>query len=260
MLKNRLIARLDIKRDKLIKGIHLEGLRVVGNPVIAAMRYYEAGIDEVLLIDAVASLYQRNNLDLIIKEICREIFIPVTVGGGIRSVQDAKALFDAGADKVAVNTAAISDPELLRDLSSTFGTQAIVLSIQAKRDEMNQNSWIAMTDNGREKSTYTVTDWVEVAQSKGIGEILLTSVDQEGTGKGFDLQLLEAVSKVATVPLQICGGFSNSSDALLAFQKGAQASVIAQALHYEKISISSLKSQLNSNHMNVRSIKDQRKV
>jgi len=251
-MKVRIIARLDIKNDRLIKGVHLEGLRVVGDPVERAFEYYNQGIDELLLVDAVASLYQRNHLADVIQRICREIFIPVTVGGGIRSVTDAQALFDAGADKVAINTAAVAEPSLLQQLCSRFGAQAVVLSIQAKRDSGNTARWLVMTDNGRESSGLEVADWVAQAQCFGIGEILLTSIDQEGTGDGYDLELVASVAAITMAPVLASGGFATSDDACKAFQAGAQAAVMAQALHYDKLSVEQIKHNLLAQQVPVR--------
>ncbi|MDB4638778.1 imidazole glycerol phosphate synthase cyclase subunit [bacterium] len=251
-MKFRIIARLDIKKNALIKGVHLEGVRVVGDPLERAHAYYLDGVDEILLIDSVASLYQRNNLADIIYKICREIFIPVTVGGGIRTVEDAQRLFDVGADKIAINTAAITDPSLLERLVSRFGAQAVVLSIQAKKDPINSDRWIAMTDNGRENSNLSVTSWLEIAKEYGFGELLLTSIDQEGTGSGFDFDLLKLILPVVNVPVLISGGFGTSSHAVECFQVGAQAAVIAQAFHYNSLSINSLKNLMHSSNIPVR--------
>jgi len=251
-MKFRIIARLDIKKDRLIKGVHLEGLRVVGDPLERALKYYDQGVDELLLIDAVASLYQRNHLTEVIQRICQEIFIPVTVGGGIRSIGDAQALFDAGADKVAINTAAMADPGLLEQLSRRFGAQAVVLSIQAKKHPEDSSRWVAMTDNGRESSRRCVGDWVAHAQNLGIGEILLTSIDQEGTAAGYDIDLIQSVAAITTAPVLASGGFAISEDALRVIQAGAQAAVIAQALHYDKLTITQIKQDLLTNNVAVR--------
>lgn len=251
-MKFRLIGRLDIKKDRLIKGVHLEGLRVVGDPFERALSYYEQGIDELLLVDAVASLYQRNHLAGIIQRICEQIFIPVTVGGGIRSLADAQSLFDSGADKVAVNTAALARPELLRELSERFGAQAVVLSVQAKRDPQLPGSWLAMTDNGREPSGRTVLDWVEQAQDLGIGEVLLTSIDQEGTAEGYDTALIEALHQHCDCPILASGGFATPVDALAARSAGAQAAVVARALHYDTWTVPAIKQELKAQGLAVR--------
>ena len=243
-MKNRVIARLDIKKNRLIKGIHLEGLRVVGDPVEKAINYYNEGADELLLIDAVASLYRRNSLIDVVKSICKDIFIPITIGGGIRSLENAQDLFEAGADKIAINTAAVSRPKLISEISESFGKQAVVVSMQIKRNDQEKSSWRVMTDNGRENCGLELMDWLKMVQDLGAGEILLTSIDKEGTGSGFDLELLEKVANSTSVPIQISGGFLMSQHAELAFKCGAQAAVIAQALHYNKTSIQKIKADL----------------
>ncbi|HAU1940509.1 TPA: imidazole glycerol phosphate synthase subunit HisF, partial [Legionella pneumophila] len=193
MMSNvRLIARLDIKGPNLIKGVHLEGLRVVGNPNEYAMAYYAQGADELIYMDTVASLYGRNNLSEIVKTTAENVFIPITVGGGIRSVDDAKQLLRCGADKVAINTAATKNPTLISDIARRFGSQCVVLSIEAKRTV--DGRWEVMTDNGREHTGMDVVDWARNGEEFGAGEILLTSIDQEGTRKGFDLELVKQVS------------------------------------------------------------------
>ena len=245
-MKFRIVGRLDIKRDRLIKGIHLEGLRDVGEPLSRARSYYDQGVDELLLIDSVASLYQRNHLASVVNKICENIFVPITVGGGIRSVHDAQMLFDSGADKIAVNTAALERPNLLRDLSNHFGSQAVVLSVQAKRDPLSHASWTAMTDNGRENSGRNVLEWIDQAQSMGIGEILLTSIDKEGTLEGFDYPLIKAVPLQCNCPLLASGGFAQPLDALNVYSAGAQAAVIASALHYDHFTVQAIKRALVS--------------
>ena len=183
MSKTRLIARLDIKGPHLIKGIHLEGLRVIGSPNEHAIRYYLQGADELIYMDSVASLYGRNNLLEIVSDTAKNIFIPVTVGGGIRSVEDAANVLRAGADKVAVNTAAVSNPSLISDVARQFGSQCMVLSVEAK--QVGTDAWEVYTDNGRERTGLDVLNWVKRATNMGAGEILLTSIDREGTRKGM---------------------------------------------------------------------------
>ena len=251
-MKFRVIARLDIKKDKLIKGFHLEGLWLVGKPVERSLKYYRDGIDEVLLVDSVASLYQRNNLTHIIESICKDIHVPVTVGGGIRSVNDAVKIFDAGADKIAVNTEAIKNPLLLTELCNHFGAQAVVLSVQAKSAFNNSREWHVMTDNGRENTHRSVLKWIKEAYLFGFGEILLTSIDQEGTGSNYDLELLESVRKVVNVPILASGGFGHPSHALDCYQLGIDAVVLAGHLHYDYTSVNLLKTYLSSNNVPVR--------
>src|SRR3990167_4311744 len=178
----RLIARLDIKGSNLIKPIRMEGLRVIGDPNEYALKYQDA--DELLFVDVVASLYGRNNLASLIERATERVFIPVTVGGGIRSLEDCRRLFNSGADKVAINTAAMRNPKLIYQISQRYGSQAVVVSIEAKR---TTNGWEAYTDNGRERTHKDAVEWAHEAVRLGAGEILITSVDQEGTMAGFDL-------------------------------------------------------------------------
>lgn len=236
----RLIARLDIKGPNLIKGIHLEGLRVIGDPQVYARRYYEAGADELIYMDTVASLYGRNNLTDILKHTARDVFVPITVGGGVRSVEDARTLLRSGADKVAVNTSAVARPELITEIARQFGSQAMVLSIEAKRS--GQGRWEAYTDNGREHTGLDVIEWVKRGEELGAGEILLTSVDQEGTRKGFDVELVAAVSKVVSVPVIASGGYG-APDHLERVVKdgGADAVAVADAIHYDRTSLGDIR-------------------
>lgn len=232
----RIIARLDIKGPNLIKGIHLEGLRVIGPPPEYALRYYEQGADELIYMDCVASLYGRNHLADIVSTATKDIFVPITVGGGIRSVEDALDLLRAGADKVAVNTAATSNPQLLSELAERFGSQCLVLSIEAK--QVGDNKWEAYIENGRERTGLDVLEWVEQGVELGAGEILLTSVDREGTRQGFDCNLIRLVSDAVSVPVIASGGMGRPEDIVPAVTQGrADAVAIADLLHYERATI-----------------------
>jgi cyclase len=235
----RIIPRLDIKGPNLIKGVRLEGLRVMGDPQEFALRYYNEGADELLYMDIVASLYGRNNLSDIISRAADRVFIPITVGGGIRSVDDAKLLLRSGADKVAVNTAAIARPDLISELAQRFGSQATVVSIEAKR--VAGGDWEAFTDNGRERTGRSVRDWVRQAVERGAGEILLTSVDQEGTGKGFDLDLIRTVAALVPIPVIASGGMRTTDDFRAAAAARADAIAMADALHRGKLSLSDIR-------------------
>lgn len=227
----RLIARLDIKNEWVIKGIHLEGLRKVGNPLELARRYYEAGIHEIVFMDAVASLYDRNGLYPIIREACREVFAPIAVGGGIRNLDDVASALDAGADKVVINTAAVRDIRLIEAVAARYGAQCCIGSIEAKRQP--GGGWTAYIDNGREPTGLDVVKWAGQLQQAGAGELLLTSVDQEGTRRGFDVALFEAVSDATTCPIIVSGGYGVPDHARVLCRR-AQPSAIALAsvLHY----------------------------
>lgn len=247
----RLIPRLDVKGPNLIKGVHLEGLRVVGDPQQFAYRYYEEGADELIYMDIVASLYGRNNLADIVKRTAERVFVPMTVGGGIRSVDDAKGLLRAGADKVAVNTAAVARPELIREIAQRFGSQCMVLSVEAKR--MGEGKWEAYTDNGRERTGLDVVDWVRRGVDLGAGEILLTSVDQEGTRKGFDVPLVRAVSTAVSVPVIASGGMGSVEHMLSVLREGcADAVAIADVLHYGRTTLRDLKRSAHAAGFQVR--------
>ena len=229
----RVIPRLDIKGPNLVKGIHLEGLRVLGKPERFARAYYEAGADELLYMDAVASLYGRNSLDEIIERTATEIFIPLTVGGGLRTVDDIARVLRSGADKVSLNTAAIARPELITEASRRFGSSTIVVSIEAIR---TGDSWLCFTDNGREATGLDAVEWAVRAAELGAGELIVTSVDREGTGEGFDLELTHAIAAAVPLPVIACGGagdLPHISDAVTV--AGADAVSVASILHYERI-------------------------
>lgn len=255
MASLRLIARLDIKAPYLIKGVHLEGLRKLGDPNEFARRYYLEGADEILYMDAVASLYERNSLLDIVERSTKEVFVPMTVGGGVRSIQDARRILRAGADKVAINTAAIRRPELITEMAHTFGSQCMVLSIEAK--EIRPGSWEAYTDNGREHSGRDVLDWVRQGVMLGAGEILLTSVDREGTRKGFDIALVRAVSQAVTVPVIASGGMGHIEH-LLAVGKHANAIAMADILHYRRTSFEEIRREAAANNLPVRELEAER--
>lgn len=236
MANLRLIARLDIKGPNLIKGIHLEGLRVIGSPHEHALRYYRQGADELIYMDCVASLYGRNHLGDIIRAAARDIFVPMTVGGGIRSVDDVTQILRAGADKVAVNTAAVANPGLITEIARTFGNQCMVLSIEAKK--VAPDRWEAFTDNGRELTGLDVIEWAKRGVALGAGEILLTSIDQEGTRKGFDVDLVRAVTSAVPVPVIASGGMGNPEDLVNVVREGgADAVAMADILHYRRAEI-----------------------
>lgn len=236
----RIIPRLDIKGPNLIKGIRLEGLRVIGDPQEFAIRYYEAGADELVYMDIVASLYGRNNLSDIISRAAKNVFIPITVGGGIRSVDDARHILRSGADKVAINTAAIARPALITEVAHRFGSQAMVLSIEAK--QVASGKWEAYTDNGRERTGLDVIEWVKRGVELGAGEILLTAVDREGTRSGFDLDLVRQVASTVPVPVIASGGMGNMTHFIEAASQGkADAVAMADVLHYGRMSIAEIR-------------------
>ena len=251
MLKTRLIGRLDIKGPNLIKSIRFEGLRVLGNPQDFARKYYESGIDEILYVDTVATLYERVGIHDLVKKTARNVCIPITVAGGVRSVQDVADLLRSGADKVAINTAAVKNPDLISQVSKRFGSQCMVLSIEACKQP--DGTWEAYTDNGREHSNLNVLEWAIKAEALGAGEILLTSVDFDGTSKGFDYDLIKLVSENVSIPVIASGGFGSEEDFEKVVKKyNADAVAIGSALHYEKFTVKSLKDKLRAKGLNVR--------
>ena len=230
----RVIPRLDIKGPNLVKGIHLEGLRVIGRPEQFAELYYEQGADELLYMDVVASLYGRNSLTAAIERTAKRIFIPLTVGGGLRTLDDIRTVLRAGADKVSLNTAAIARPEFIREAASRFGSSTIVVSIEAVRQA--DGRYQAFTDNGREHSGVDAVLWAQRAADLGAGELLVTSIDREGTGKGFDLELTRAIADAVPIPVIACGGAGRLDHVTGAVHDGhADAVCLASMLHYEVV-------------------------
>ena len=246
----RIIARLDIKSENLIKGIQFEGLRVIGNPNEYALKYYNDNADEILLIDTVASLYNRNNIVEIINKASENIFVPITAGGGIREIKDVERLLKNGADKVFVNTGAVKNPKLITDLVKEFGSQSIVSSIEAKK--ISEKKWEVYTENGREKTNLDLEDWLLEVVDRGAGEIILTSIDNDGTKKGLDLELFQKINDKCKVPFVFSGGMSSPQD-ILGLEELSQSDGIALAsiLHYEDFSITDIKNfaKLNNFHI-----------
>lgn len=233
-LFKRIIARLDIKGPDLVKGIHLEGLRVLGNPNFFAKEYYNDLVDELIYQDVVASLYQRNNLFDIVNKTSKNIFIPLTVGGGIKSIDDIKMALKVGADKVSINTAAVNNPEIINNAANTFGSSTIVVSIEVLK---NQNGdYMVFTDNGREETGIKAIDWALEVCERGAGEIILTSIDKEGTGTGFDIDFINEVSNKIDIQVIAHGGAGTKEDILDVFrQTKASAVALSSIIHYSKL-------------------------
>ncbi len=235
MSKNiRIIPRLDIKGPNLVKGIHLEGLRVLGSPEQFAQYYYEAGADEILYMDVVASLYNRNSLHPIIERTAQGVFIPLTVGGGLRTINDIRDVLRAGADKVSLNTAAIKNPVFIREASRKFGSSTIVISIEAIKQP--DGTYLAYTDNGREYTGLNVLAWAKQVEDLGAGEIMITSIDREGTGSGYDIELIKMIADAVSIPVIACGGAGKIEHLVQAIKEGdADAIAVASMLHYDFI-------------------------
>ncbi|WP_271271704.1 imidazole glycerol phosphate synthase subunit HisF [Aliamphritea hakodatensis] len=239
----RVISRLDVKGPRLIKGVHLEGLRPVGEPNDFAKRYYMSSSDELLYIDVVASLYGRSNMSEIVAQTTDSCFIPVTAGGGVRSVEDVRILLNSGADKVAINTAAVSRPDLLDEIANEFGSQCLVLSIEAKQTK--DGTWRVFTESGREPSKLDAVAWAVEACNRGVGEVLITSIDREGTGKGFDIELTQSIVDAVTVPVIASGGFGKLDHIDNVLRTGVDAIAIADGFHFNKFTISDVKKRVS---------------
>ena len=252
MSGTRLIARLDIKGHNLIKAVHLEGLRIMGDPQEYARRYYEQGADELIYIDLVASLYGRSKLTEIVRRAAHDVFVPMTVGGGIRAVDDVRDLLRAGADKVAINTAAVRRPELITEVARRFGSQCMVLSIEAKSQGPGQ--WTVYTDCGRERSGLDAIEWAKRAVELGAGEVLVTSIDREGTRQGFDVELTRAVASSVNVPVIASGGYGEPRHIEAVVAAGADAVAVADALHYNRTTLAELRSAARASGISMRNV------
>jgi cyclase len=251
MHKIRVIARLDVKNDHVIKGIHLEGLRKVGDPNILAKKYYDDGVDEIVFMDAVASLYDRNNLFHIIEKACKEVFIPITIGGGIRSIGDIEKALKAGADKITLNTQAVKTPGIIKEASRIYGSQCIIASIEAKKK--GPGKWEAYIDNGRQETGIDAIEWAKQMEDFGAGEIILTSIDQEGTKRGFDIELIKIISNMLSIPLIASGGAGNTAHInTLCKETNASAVAVASIIHYSLYNIQQIKKAMLGDGIPVR--------
>ena len=241
---------MDIKNDKLIKTIRLEGVRPIGDPVIYAEKYYQDGADEIFLNDTVASLYDRNSLSEIIKNIAKNVFVPITVAGGLRNLNDVEKILKSGADKVALNTQLHENPNLINEISKNFGSQCIVVQIDAKK--IKDNHWEPYTRGGRDRTFKNMVEWAIEAQDRGAGEIYLTSIDNEGTRKGLDLSIHKKLKEILTIPLIYCGGVGKIDHILNAYKKYQFDGIsLSFLLHIDNKSISEIKKELIKNKINI---------
>lgn len=246
----RIIPKLEVKGPHLIKGMHLEGLRIVGEPHRKAVEYYEDGADELIYIDLVASLYQRKYLLDIISKTADQVFIPLTVGGGVRTLTDFETLFRVGADKIAVNTGIVANPQLISQAANKFGSQCVVVSIEAQR---KGNTWEPYTDSGRTPTGLDVLFWAKEVVKLGAGELLVTSINQDGTSKGFDTELIYTISSQINVPVIGSGGGGLLEHFIPAISEGrTDALAIASALHFKKLTVAQIKQYLLTQKVPVR--------
>ena len=249
MLANRIIPCLDVANGRVVKGVNFVDLRDAGDPVELAARYNEQGADELVFLDVAATVENRTTLVELVARTAREVFIPLTVGGGIRSVDDAKAVIRAGADKVSINSAAVWRPELIRELSEEFGCQAVVLAIDARRDN---EMWRVFTKGGRQAEGLDVIEWAQRAEQLGAGEILLTSMDADGVQTGFDLALTSAARSAVRVPVIASGGAGALED-FSTILKVADAALAASVFHFGTLRIAEVKAHVDQSGIAVRS-------
>lgn len=250
MLNKRIIARLDLNNGQLVKGKFLEGLRKLGDPRPYIKKYYDEMIDEIILLDAVASLYDRNSNYDFLKEICKEFYIPITMGGGINSIKGIELAFKSGADKVALNTSIVKDINFLKEAVNLFGSQAIIGSIVCRT---HRYSWEIFIDNAKHRVKINPFDWARKLIDNGVGEIMVTSIDNDGLMKGYNISLLKQFDSIGGVPYIFCGGVGKNDHVVDLFNSSnCSAAAIGSALHYNKISILKLKAELSKHNFKVR--------
>jgi len=250
MLSKRIIACLDVRDGSVVKGINFKGLRNAGAPGALARRYNEEGIDEIVILDVTATLEKRKALADTISEVAQELFLPLCVGGGIRDEQHAEAAIEAGADKVSLNTAAIAQPELVTTLARRYGSQAVIVAIDAKQVGDRFQIYVR---SGQEKTDRDAIEWAREASDRGAGEILLTSIDRDGTKIGFDCQLTAAVSETVSIPVIASGGAGTFDHFVDVFTRGkADAALAASIFHYAEHAVSDLKDHLHRHGVPVR--------
>ena len=250
MLAKRIIACLDVRDGQVVKGVNFEGLRSAGDPATLARRYNEEGIDELVILDVTATLEKRLAMAATVRAVARELFIPLCVGGGIRDSDDAAAVVDAGADKVSLNTAALADPDLITRLASQYGSQAVIVAIDAKREGDRYGVYVrsGTTSSGRD-----AVEWAKEAESRGAGEILLTSIDRDGTKSGFDCGMTAAVSAAVSIPVIASGGAGSFDDFVDVFTTGrADAALAASIFHYSEHGVADLKAHLQHHKIPMR--------
>lgn len=251
MLAKRIIPCLDVNNGRVVKGVNFVDLKDAGDPVELAKFYNDEGADELVFLDITASNEKRKTMVEVVKKVAKEIFIPFTVGGGINSIQDIRSVLLAGADKVSLNTAAVKNPNLITEAAKLFGSQCIVLAIDAKKKD---SGWEVLINGGKLETGLNALEWAKEGVRRGAGEILLTSMDRDGTKQGYDLVLTKAISKVVTVPVIASGGAGEKSDFLDVFQKGsADAALAASLFHFGELRIKEVKDFLRSKNIIVRS-------
>lgn len=250
MLAKRIIPCLDVRKSRVVKGVNFVNIKDAGDPVELAKFYNSEGADELVFLDITASSENRGTMINVVREVAKQIFIPFTVGGGIRSVEDIQNILLAGADKVSLNTSAVKNSELITEASNTFGSQCIVLAIDAKKEK---DSWEVFINGGRTPTSLNAVGWAKEAVEKGAGEILLTSMDRDGTKNGYDIELTKAVSENVSVPVIASGGAGKIEDFSEVFLKGkGDAALAASLFHFGELKIKEVKSYLEKLDIPVR--------
>lgn len=250
MLTKRIIPCLDVKNGQVVKGKSFANLKYAGNPVKLARKYYKGGADELLFLDITASYEKRKTMIDLVEKVAKQIFIPFTVGGGISTIEDIRNLLKAGADKVSINTAAINNPDLIKEAAGKFGSQCIVVAIDAKQIK---NKWEVFIKGGRRATGLGVIEWAKKVESLGAGEILLTSMDKDGTKRGYDLELTRKISESINIPIIASGGAGSLESIAKVLKEGkADAALAASIFHYKKYSIKQVKRYLKKQGIGVR--------
>ena len=249
-LTKRIIPCLDVNNGRVVKGVNFVGLKDAGDPVEIAKRYNDEGADELTFLDISASVENRGTIVDIVKNVAKEVFIPLTVGGGIRNLDDIYALLNVGCDKISINSSAVKTPNLIDDGAKRFGSQCIVVAIDVKK--VSDGSYHVFVKGGREDTGLDAISWAKEVENRGAGEILLTSMDTDGVKSGFDLEITKAISKIVNIPVIASGGAGNMSHFKDAFEAGADAALAASIFHFKEVDIMDLKRYLQKNNINVR--------
>ncbi|MBU6197252.1 MAG: imidazole glycerol phosphate synthase subunit HisF [Cyanobacteria bacterium REEB446] len=249
MISKRIIPCLDVDKGQVVKGVNFINIRQAGDPVELARRYYEMGADELCFLDITASSEDRKATYEVIKATAKEIFIPLTVGGGVSSVKDIEMLLHSGADKVGINSAAVRNPELLSEGANNFGSQCIVLAVDVKR---YGSSWRVYVKGGREDTGLDAIDWIRAGEQRGAGEILLTSMDGDGSKNGYDLDLIKRVTELVRIPVIASGGAGNASHVVDVLKAGADAALLASILHFGETTVQEIKDHMKKSLVRVR--------
>jgi cyclase len=248
----RVIPCLDVADGRVVKGVNFLNLRDAGDPVALSRQYYEQGADELTFLDVTATVDNRDTMYDVVQATAEQVFIPLTVGGGIRSVEDVSRLQASGADKVGINSAAIARPALIGEIADRFGAQVLVLSLDLKRSDRTESGFVVTTHGGRTETDLDAVDWVRQAVDLGVGELLVNSIDADGTKAGFDIELITLMREVSRVPIVASGGAGRAEDFPPAVAAGADAVLAASVFHSGQLTVGDVKTELNSHGMQVR--------